>query len=96
MMTRPSSIHNLPVPIQMALDLLDQQDLSLSDLATQVGWSRAHLQKQFTHWVGMSPAEYARALKHQALRQHLTSCCVTRSIVDAGYGSSSRVYETTH
>ena len=43
----------------------------------------------------MSPAEYVRALKHRHLRDRLTSCSVTRSIVDAGYGSTSRVYENT-
>lgn len=95
MMTRPPLSHNLALPLQHAVRLLEEEALPLKDLARRVGWSGAHLQKQFKQSLGMSPAEYVRALKHRSLRDRLTSFSVTRSIVDAGYGSSSRVYEDT-
>ncbi len=95
-MTHAHTNHNLPEPLQRALDLLAQdKEWSLSALAQEVGWSPAHFQKQFKQALGVTPAEFARAQKHQALRHHLTSASVTRSIVDAGYGSPSRVYENT-
>ena len=94
-MTHTHLTHNLPEPLQHALELLEQEPLPLSTVAQRVGWSPAHLQKQFKQALGMSPAEYVRALKHRHLRDRLTSCSVTRSIVDAGYGSTSRVYENT-
>ena len=94
-MTHTHLAHNLPEPLQHALELLEQEPLPLSTVAQRVGWSPAHLQKQFKQALGMSPAEYVRALKHRHLRDRLTSCSVTRSIVDAGYGSTSRVYENT-
>ena len=95
MMTRPPLAHNLSEPLQRAVHLLERELLPLSAVAQRVGWSRAHLQKQFKQAIGMSPAEYVRAIKHRDLRDRLTSCSVTRSIVDAGYGSTSRVYENT-
>lgn len=95
-MTHASLNHNLPEPLQRALGLLARDtEWSLSALAREVGWSPAHLQKQFKQALGVTPAEFARAQKHQALRHHLSSVSVTRSIVDAGYGSTSRVYENT-
>jgi len=68
--------------------------LSLAALAALVGWGPHHLQRTFKRIVGVSPRQYADALRLRALRAGLRKGdAVTTAIYDAGYGSSSRVYE---
>jgi AraC family transcriptional regulator of adaptative response/methylated-DNA-[protein]-cysteine methyltransferase len=67
---------------------------SLAVLGAEVGWGPHHLQRTFKRMVGVSPREYADALRLRALRERLQKGDpVTTAIYDAGYGSSSRVYE---
>jgi AraC family transcriptional regulator of adaptative response/methylated-DNA-[protein]-cysteine methyltransferase len=68
--------------------------LSLKALAAEVGWGPHHLQRTFKRIVGVSPRQYADALRLRSLRERLRKGDpVTTAIYDAGYGSSSRVYE---
>jgi len=85
-------------PLMQALSLLQAEDQSLDALANQVGWSPAYLQRRFTAAFGLSPKEFALHRKHQDLKHGLRRprSNVTHAIVDAGYGSPSRVYEQTH
>jgi len=87
--------HVIISPVMQALSLLQAEDLPLDDLARRVGWSPAYLQRRFTSAFGLSPKEFALHRKHQALKQGLRRSrnSVTHAIVDAGYGSPSRVYE---
>ncbi|TJY58833.1 bifunctional DNA-binding transcriptional regulator/O6-methylguanine-DNA methyltransferase Ada [Sinimarinibacterium sp. CAU 1509] len=67
---------------------------NLDALAVRVHLSPFHLQRQFKAVLGLSPKQYVDALRLRALRQGLRDGApVTRAIQDAGYGSSSRVYE---
>jgi AraC family transcriptional regulator of adaptative response/methylated-DNA-[protein]-cysteine methyltransferase len=66
----------------------------LAELARQVGWSASQLTHRFRRRFGVSPAEYAQALRLQRLKSALrTKPRVTDAIYDAGFGSGSRVYE---
>ena len=73
---------------------LDAGVLSLEQLATRAGLSRFHFQRSFQAVVGVTPKQYAEACRVRQLKSDLrTSADVTAAIYDAGYGSSSRVYE---
>jgi AraC family transcriptional regulator of adaptative response/methylated-DNA-[protein]-cysteine methyltransferase len=77
-----------------ARGLLDRGDCTLEALGAAVGLSPSHLQRRFRAAFGLSPAEYRAQKKLAALKQELrASGDVTRAVYEAGYGSSSRVYE---
>src|SRR5204862_1455718 len=68
--------------------------LSLAVLGAEIGWGPHHLQRTFKRIVGVSPRQYADALRLRSLRARLRKGDpVTTAIYDAGYGSTSRVYE---
>lgn len=68
--------------------------LTLATLARVAGLSPSHFQKRFTKEFGMSPAEYIRAHRAERLKSGLREgSSVTHSMLDAGYGSTSRLYE---
>ena len=70
------------------------EPLTLDDLATHAALSRFQLQKQFKAVVGVSPKQFVEAARLKKLKHGLRSAKdVTVAIYDAGYGSSSRVYE---
>src|SRR3954462_14875127 len=76
-----------------------EEPLSLSVLARQFGMSPFHLQKTFKAALGISPKEYVDARRMRLLKSDLRSGqSVTNALYDAGYSSSSRVYEraTSH
>lgn len=67
---------------------------SLTCLATAVGMSRYHLQRVFQRMTGVTPKEYAQALRVRRVQSALSSrATVTNAMISAGYGSSSRFYE---
>jgi AraC family transcriptional regulator, regulatory protein of adaptative response / methylated-DNA-[protein]-cysteine methyltransferase len=58
--------------------------------------SSFHLQRRFKSALGITPREYADSCRMRQLKRHLQSGDnVTRAMYDAGYGSSSRLYEKT-
>ncbi|MDH7479893.1 MAG: methylated-DNA--[protein]-cysteine S-methyltransferase [Syntrophomonadaceae bacterium] len=68
--------------------------LTLAALAAQVRVSRHHLQKTFRRVMGITPRQYFEACRVSRLK----ALCregrnVTSALYDAGYGSSSRLYE---
>lgn len=66
----------------------------LADLAARAGLSRFHLQRSFKAAVGLTPKQYVEACRMRKLKQSLrTSKDVAEAVYDAGFGSSSRVYE---
>ena len=70
------------------------EPVTLAELARVTGVSPHHLQRTFKRATGVSPAQYAAALRAEALRERLRSgATVSRAAYDAGYGASSRVYE---
>lgn len=71
-----------------------QAPISLADLARSVELSPYHLHRLFKKHVGMTPREYAAAVRLQRVRAELAGGAdVTRAIHEAGYTSSSRFYE---
>ena len=80
--------------LDKARSLLDGGDYSLDALGAEVGLSPTHLQRRFRAAFGLSPAEYRAQKKLATLKRELRgSSDVTRALYEAGYGSSSRVYE---
>lgn len=68
--------------------------VTLADLGRAVGLSPHHLQRRFKEATGMSPRQYAEALRLGHLKRHLKrKDSVTMALYEAGYGSSSRLYE---
>lgn len=78
-----------------ALDADPQSRLTLAELSDAVHLSPFHLQRLFKRVLGVSPRQYQAARRGAVLRDALTQGAgVTRASVDAGYGSSSRLYES--
>jgi AraC family transcriptional regulator of adaptative response/methylated-DNA-[protein]-cysteine methyltransferase len=76
------------------LDAHPEERVTLERLARVAHLSPAHLQRTFKRLLGVSPREYAAARRAERLREGLRGGkSVSRASFDAGYGSSSRVYE---
>jgi AraC family transcriptional regulator of adaptative response/methylated-DNA-[protein]-cysteine methyltransferase len=69
--------------------------LSLAGLARQAGLSQFHFQRVFRAAVGLTPRQYLEAARLGRFKRTLrrASGDVTEAVYEAGYGSSSRVYE---
>lgn len=68
--------------------------LNLAELARLAGMSAFHFQRTFKSIIGISPKQYAEACRLERFKAGLRSGgTVTEAIYDAGFGSSSRVYE---
>jgi AraC family transcriptional regulator of adaptative response/methylated-DNA-[protein]-cysteine methyltransferase len=66
----------------------------LVDLSDAAGVSPYHLQRTFKSVLGVSPRQYAESLKAKTLKARLKGGSpVAEATYEAGYGSSSRVYE---
>jgi len=69
------------------------ETLTLQSLAAKSGLSPFHLQRRFKAVIGISPKEYLEACRLRTLKTGLKKGSVTSAIYDAGFNSSSRVYE---
>lgn len=70
-----------------------QEPSSLAELAAAVGYAPHHFQRLFKRDIGVSPAQYYRALRAKRAQQRLTANHrVTDAIYDAGYSAPSRFY----
>lgn len=67
---------------------------TLSSLSKYTGVSAFHLQRTFKNIMGMSPGDYAAALRLKKFKQSVQGGVkITNAMYDAGFGSSSRLYE---
>ncbi|HEY2857510.1 MAG TPA: bifunctional DNA-binding transcriptional regulator/O6-methylguanine-DNA methyltransferase Ada [Terracidiphilus sp.] len=72
------------------------EPLTLDRLGKEFRQSPFHLQRRFKAAVGITPREYADSCRLRLLKRNLQAGdSVTRAMYDAGYGSSSRLYERT-
>jgi AraC family transcriptional regulator of adaptative response/methylated-DNA-[protein]-cysteine methyltransferase len=72
------------------------EPLTLDRLGKEFRQSPFHLQRKFKAALGITPREYADSCRLQTLKRNLQAGdSVTRAMYDAGYGSSSRLYERT-
>lgn len=68
--------------------------ITLSSLRTPVGVSRHQLERAFRSIMGITPRQYADAQRMRRLKSQLKKGDdVTTALYDAGFGSSSRLYE---
>jgi AraC family transcriptional regulator, regulatory protein of adaptative response / methylated-DNA-[protein]-cysteine methyltransferase len=68
--------------------------LPLSELALRSGLSQFHLQRSFKAVMGVTPRQFVEACRLERLKGQLRADAgVTDAIYEAGFGSSSRVYE---
>ena len=76
------------------LDAHSGETVSLRTLARRADLSPSHLQRSFKQLLGVSPKEYQDARRVRKLKSRLRAGdTVSRATYEAGFGSSSRVYE---
>jgi AraC family transcriptional regulator of adaptative response/methylated-DNA-[protein]-cysteine methyltransferase len=72
------------------------ESITLGRLSKIFHQSPFHLQRRFKSALGITPREYADSCRLRLLKRNLQAGDnVTRAMYDAGYGSSSRLYEKT-
>jgi len=72
------------------------ESITLARLGKVFRQSPFHLQRRFKATLGITPREYADSCRLRLLKRNLQAGDnVTRAMYDAGYGSSSRLYEKT-
>ena len=72
------------------------EPVTLSRLGAEFRQSPFHLQRSFKAVLGISPRAYADSCRMNQLKRNLQAGhSVTRAMYDAGYSSSSRLYERT-
>lgn len=83
--------------VQVVCDYIDNNldsSLTLDELSEVAYWSPYHLQRTFKQIMGITPRQYAEAQRIKAFKAALKEGeSVTNAALDAGYSSSSRVYE---
>jgi AraC family transcriptional regulator of adaptative response/methylated-DNA-[protein]-cysteine methyltransferase len=76
------------------LDAHREEVVPLKDLARHAGMSASHLQRSFKRLLGVSPKDYQDAGRVRSFKTRLRAGdTVSRATYEAGFGSSSRVYE---
>jgi AraC family transcriptional regulator of adaptative response/methylated-DNA-[protein]-cysteine methyltransferase len=83
--------------VERVCRLLEQETespMGLDDLAQAVGSSPSHLQRTFKKIMGVSPRQYAESWRLDQFKKRMKEGAdVTTAMYEAGYGSSSRLYE---
>jgi AraC family transcriptional regulator, regulatory protein of adaptative response / methylated-DNA-[protein]-cysteine methyltransferase len=98
---RPKSSRNSiePEGVKAVCRFIEQhldEPLTLARLGKEFRQSPFHLQRRFKAALGITPREYADSCRLRMLKRNLQAGdSVTRAMYDAGYGSSSRLYERT-
>jgi AraC family transcriptional regulator of adaptative response/methylated-DNA-[protein]-cysteine methyltransferase len=87
----------MPDPIQYLADYLrkhSEDTVPLQRMAEVTGFSPFHLQRKFKEIYGISPKQFHSQCRMEKIKRSLQgSQSVTEAMYEAGYGSSSRLYE---
>lgn len=74
--------------------IAENADASLAELSAQTSLSESHLQRLFKKLLGITPRQYAEALRTNRFKAEVRNGkAITDAMYEAGYGSSSRLYE---
>lgn len=95
---KPKSVNETDPQIEIVLracELIDAGDqLSLQDLSTTLDLSPSYFQRTFKEIVGTSPKKYGEAKRLERFKEKIKGGSdVVTAMYEAGYGSSSRLYE---
>ena len=93
---KPTQVSEQARYVANARKILDGAEsvVTLAELSKGVGLSPFHLQRLFKRATGLSPREYQSARRVQQVKSGLRKGDdVTTALYDAGFGSSSRLYE---
>ena len=86
--------------IRQACQLMEQDSedpIRVASVARQMGVSTFRLERVFRRMVGISPMAYAQSIRLRRFKIRLREGSdVTSAIYEAGYGSSSRLYEKSN
>lgn len=76
------------------IDAHAEDSLTLASLSAHLGGSPYHLQRIFKRVMGITPRRYAEIRRLERFKAHVKDRQnVTHALYEAGYGSSSRLYE---
>jgi AraC family transcriptional regulator of adaptative response/methylated-DNA-[protein]-cysteine methyltransferase len=92
---KPDEVGRDREAVAKAVKLIEQAEEAptLAEVAEAVGYAPHHFQRIFKRDLGISPAEYARALRNRRTEQALkANGRVTDAVYDAGYQSPSGFY----
>ena len=95
---KPTAISAQVQAVRRARQLLDSAEnvMTLAELSARVGISPFYLQRLFKRAMGLSPREYQSARRMQSVKSGLRKGDdVTTALYDAGFGSPSRLYESS-
>ena len=92
-----NSLHHRMLALARFIDEHLDESLPLVRLAREANVSPYHLQRSFKTALGVSPKVYQANARLGALKSSLRAGdSVSSAIMDAGFGSTSRVYEQVH
>ena len=84
--------------VRNACDYIDShlgESPTLAELGAALGMSPWHLQRTFKRLMGISPGQYRRTRRLSLMKAQLKNgASVTSAMYEAGFGSSSRLYES--
>lgn len=92
---KPDEVGRDREAVRRAIQLIERAEEmpSLDQVASEVGYAPHHFQRIFTRDLGVSPAEYARALRNRRTETALkANGRVTDAVYDAGYSGPSGFY----
>ncbi len=78
------------------LEANSSESVPVADLSRKFGISSSHLQRLFKRALGVSIAQYTKACRMKSFKKVVRNASeVTAAMYEAGFGSSSRLYETS-
>lgn len=96
----PGETHPQAHMLTQACDYIERNidsTIKLDRLGKSVGLSAFHTQKLFRRYLGISPRQYQQARRMESFRKSLLSSdSVTTAMYEAGFASSSRLYESAN